>query len=151
MSELIDKLDESKVQRILEESFPKPSKKIDGEFYPPPSKPPEIETEGVFNQDYLEDPGAFIDNPMAAMLQPLIRYFESIKPPMASIERPKLEHKVRIYQLAKEYNLPAMEAFAAEIEALLNDGYCCHMPTVVGDYVIMDFSRRKESEEDGKQ
>lgn len=121
------------------------------------SEPIRLETEAVFDPELLkriqeEDQydDSFYD-PMKPLVSMLREYLESIKPPMAFTTPPKTEHKVRIYQLAKEYNLPAMEAFAAEIEALLNDGYCCHMPTVVGDYVIMDFSRRKESEENGEQ
>lgn len=116
------------------------------EFLPiPPSEPVKIETEGVFNQDYLEEMSSF-DNPMAAIMKPLTQYFEAIRP--KPLEFPKSEHKVKIFRLpalAKPREIAAVES---AIEAILNDGYCCHMPTVCGDFLIMDFSRRKETKEE---
>lgn len=130
--------------------------RIRSERIPEPKEPIKIETEGVFNQDYLEEaePKPFDDNsmvPMMMMRAAAAEYVKAIRAqPPAFAEPPKSEHKVRIYQLTAEYNQAALEAFAAEMEAFLNEGYCCHMPTVVNDYVIMDFSRRKESEENEK-
>jgi len=138
MSELREQL-KSEVERILEEELPEPSEPI------------RLETDGVFDSAGYPMPGEFIDNPMAALMQPLIQYFEAIKPPMAFTTPPKTEHKVRIYQLVEEYDLEALEAMAAEMEAFLNDGYCCHIPTVVNNFVIMDFSRRKETEENERE
>lgn len=123
---------------------------------PEPSKP-EIETEGVFDQSLLDsagfpfpglDPEAFMDNPMLALLKPLIQYFESIKPPMAFTTPPKTEHKVRVFRFT-DRTLPGV--VEAEMQELFDEGYCCHMPTVVNNFVIMDFSRRKETEENGEQ
>jgi hypothetical protein len=108
----------------------------------------EIETGGVFNQDYLEESGAFIDNPMLALLKPLTQYFDSIKPKV--FKPPKTEHKVKIFYLPPVAPLEHIEAIATTMEAFLNDGYCCHGPTIINDYVIMDFSRRKEIEENEK-
>lgn len=115
-----------------------------------PSEPIKIETEGVFNQDYLEEPEAFIDNPMVAMMKPLItEYFQAMRP--KPLEPIKTEHKVRIFRLPELMASAEIESVERAIEALLNDGYCCHMPTVCNDYVIMDFSRRKETEENETQ
>lgn len=115
-----------------------------------PSEPIRLETDGVFDSAGYPFPpvGEFIDNPMAGLLQPLIQYFESIKPKY--LEPIKSEHKIRIYHF-KEYDSASLEGIAEEIENLLNDGYCCHMPTVVNNFVIMDFSRRKETEENGEK
>lgn len=107
----------------------------DDETAPQPGASPEIETEGVF-----------MDNPLAAIFKPLTEYFKAIKPPM-TLEPPKSEHKVRIFYLPVVAPLEHLKKIESEIEAALNDGYYCHMPTVVNDYVIMDFSRRKETKE----
>ncbi len=127
---------------------------------PEPSEPIRLETDGVFDSagyplpqagefdsaGYpLPQAGEFIDNPMATLMQPLIQYFEAIKP--KAFEPPKTEHKVRVFQF-NDRTLPGK--VEEEIQAIFNDGYCCHMPTVVGDFVIMDFSRRKESDENEK-
>jgi len=129
MSELREQL-EAEVKRIIEDPMP------------------EIETEGVFDSAGYPMPGEFIDNPMAALMQPLIQYFEAIKPPMAFTTPPKTEHKVRVFRFT-DRTLPAK--IEEEIQAILNDGYCCHMPTVVNNFVIMDFSRRKETEENERE
>jgi hypothetical protein len=120
------------------------------EFLPErPSEPIKIKTDGVFNQDYLEEPEAFIDNPMVAMIKPLItEYFQAMRP--KPLELPKSEHKVRIFKLSALAKQKEIAHIESAIESYLNDGYCCHMPAVVGDYLIMDFSRRKESEENEK-
>jgi hypothetical protein len=114
-----------------------------------PSEPIKLETDGVFDSANYPIPqaGELIDNPMAALMQPLIQYFESIKPPMV-FEPPKTEHKVRIFRFHDRSVLSAIEE---EIQSFLDDGYCCHIPTVVGDFVIMDFSRRKEAEENERE
>lgn len=143
----------SELRKTLEEEVRKIIDEPDGPLPEFPIKPPEIETENIFDPDlekpdpqFLEEMNALMDNPLTAIIKPLTQYFESIKPPMA-FERVKSEHKVRIFQINNWTNA---DEIAANIEALLNEGYCCHIPTVVGDYVIMDFSRRKESEEDGR-
>jgi hypothetical protein len=117
---------------------------------PDPSEPIRLETESVFDPE-LDSAGyplpieeSFMDNPMAAMLQPLIQYFEAIKPKMS--EPIKTEHKVKIFWLHRSLKLEEIELIEKMIEDLLNDGYCCHMPTAVNDFVVMDFSRRKETE-----
>lgn len=128
------------MQKILEESFPKPKEPI------------RLESEGVFSPTSLSDLGLdsheLIDNPMAAIMKPIIQYFEAIRPPMAFTAPPKSEHKVRIFRLSVMAKPKEIAVLESAIETLLNDGYCYHMPTVVNDYVIMDFSRRKEIEED---
>jgi hypothetical protein len=134
MIELHEQLRKEEVERILEESLPKPSEPI------------RLETENIFDSIGYPMPGEFIDNPMAGLLQPLIQYFEAIKP--KAFEPPKSEHKVRIFRFNDKTNCAKI---AEEIETLLNDGYCCHIPTVVGDFVIMDFSRRKENEENERE
>jgi len=118
---------------------------------------PEIETEGVFDSAGYQIPdfgvGPFPDNPMK-MLAGMMGDLKDMalhRGPFVLPSAPPLEHKVRIYQLVEEYNLEALEQMAAEMEAFLNDGYCCHMPTVVNNYVIMDFSRRKEPEENERE
>jgi hypothetical protein len=135
MSELREQL-KNEVERILEEKLPEPNEPI------------RLETDGVFDSAGYPMPGEFIDNPMAALMQPLIQYFESIKPPMAFTTPPKTEHKVRVFRF-NDRTLPGV--VEAEMQELFDDGYCCHMPTVVGDFVIMDFSRRKEVEENERE
>jgi hypothetical protein len=132
MSELREQL-ESEVKRIIEDPMP------------------EIETDGVFDSAGYPMPqaGEFIDDPMAALMQPLIQYFESIKPKV--FEPVKSEHKVKIFWLHRSLKIEEVEQIETMIEDLLNNGYCCHMPTVCSDFVIMDFSRRKESEENETQ
>jgi len=119
-----------------------------------PNEPIRLETEGVFDSAGYPLPleammnDEFFDNPMGPLMKMLGRCLDSIKPPMAFTTPPKTEHKVRVFRFT-DRTLPAK--VEEEIQAILNDGYCCHMPTVVNNFVIMDFSRRKESQEDGKQ
>lgn len=116
----------------------------------PPSEPVKIETDGVFDSELLDSAGypmppeidSLLSDPMGVMLKMLGNYFDSMRP--RAVKPIKTEHKVRIFQINDRANL---EEIAAEIEALLNDGYCCHMPTPCGDFLIMNFSRRKETEE----
>lgn len=117
-----------------------------------PSEPIRLETEKIFDPElerpdpeFLSEMEEFLDNPMKPLVGLLGQYLERMTP--KAFEPVKTEHKVRIFRLNDKTKRGEV---ASEIEALLNDGYCCHMPTVVGDYVIMDFSRRKESEEDGR-
>jgi hypothetical protein len=121
----------------------------------PPSEPIRLETDGVFDSagyPFPElDPETLMDNPMLALLKPLIQYFESIKPPMAFTMPPKSEHKIRIFRFKDSLGIASIDSIERTIENMLNDGYCCHMPTVVGDFVIMDFSRRKETEENERE
>lgn len=146
MSELDERL--NRMAQHLEEGVSKMEK------LEVPSKPPEIETENIFDPELLnriqEEDDSFDDDPMNPIVKMLREYLESIKPPMAFTTPPKSEHKVRIFQLNESIGLVAIDSIERTIEDLLNAGYCCHMPTVVNDYVIMDFSKRKESEEDGK-
>jgi len=116
-----------------------------------PSEPVRIETENVFDPEllqrpdpnFLEEMEGFLDNPMKPLVGLLGQYLERMSP--KAFELIKSEHEVRIFQINDTANL---EEIAAEIETFLNDGYCCHIPTVCNDFLIMDFSRRKESEED---
>jgi hypothetical protein len=127
-----------------------PSEIIDAEFDPPSSEPIRLETDGVFDSAGYPLPleammgDEFFDNPTGPLMKMLGRYLDSIKPPMAFTTPPRAEHKVRIFLLDGAADLQAIEG---AIEGYLNDGYCSHMPTVVNDFVIMDFSRRKETEE----
>jgi hypothetical protein len=115
-----------------------------------PSEPIRLETESVFDPELLkriqEEDDDFDNDPMNPLMKMLREYLDSIKPPMAFATPPKTEHKVRVFRF-NDRTLPGV--VEAEMQALFDDGYCCHMPTVVGDFVIMDFSRRKESEENG--
>jgi hypothetical protein len=134
----------SELRKTLEEEV----RKITDEPMPEPNEPIRLETDGVFDSAGYPFPqaGEFTDNPMATLMQPLIQYFEAIKP--KAFEPPKTEHKVRVFQFTDRTFSARVEE---EIQAILNDGYRCHMPTVVGDFVIMDFSRRKESEENERE
>jgi hypothetical protein len=113
-----------------------------------PSDSIRLETENIFDSVGYPMPqaGEFIDNPMAALMQPLIQYFEAIKP--KTFEPIKSEHKVKIFRLNDRTVLAEVEA---KIQTFLNEGYCCHMPTVVNDFVIMDFARRKDDERQERQ
>jgi hypothetical protein len=118
-----------------------------------PSEPIRLETESVFDPELLrriqeEDNDSFDDDPMNPIVKMLREYLDSIKPPTAFTTPPKTEHKVRVFQFTDRTFSARVEE---EIQAILNDGYRCHMPTVVGDFVIMDFSRRKESEENERE
>lgn len=141
MSELREQL-KSEVERILEEKLPEPSEPI------------RLETEGVFDSAGYPLPleammgDEFFDGPMGPLMKMLGRYLDSIKPPMAFTTPPKTEHKVRVFRMTDDTMISYVEA---EMERFLNDGYCCHMPTVVGDFVIMDFSRRKETDENERE
>lgn len=142
MSELRDQL-EAEVKRIIDEPMTEPF----------PVKPPELETDGVFDADlerpapaFLNEIGEFLDNPAGAILQMLAQSLEALRP--RAYEPIKSEHKVKIFRLNDRTVLAEVEA---EIEAFLNDGYCCHMPAVCGDFLIMDFSRRKENEQNGRE
>jgi len=117
-----------------------------------PSEPIRLETESVFDPELLkrieEEDDSFDDGPMNPIVKMLREYLDSIKPPMAFTTPPKTEHKVRVFRFT-DRTLPGM--VEAEMQELFDDGYCCHMPTVVGNFVIMDFSRRKEAEENERK
>lgn len=118
-----------------------------------PSKPPEIETENIFDPEllnrpdpaFLEEMGGFLDNPMGPVMKMLTQYMETFKPSPIVYDPPPQEHKVRIFCLDRAADLHVVER---EIESYLNNGYR-GFPTVCNDFLIMDFSRRKESEENG--
>ncbi len=137
MSELGEQLKNEEVKRILEESLPKPSEPI------------RLESEGIFDSlGYpLLQEEEFINNPMAAFTQSLIQYLEAIKPKAFALEPIKSEHKVRIFRLLALAKPKEIAAIESAIEAFLNEGYCCHIPIVCNDFLIMDFSRRKENKE----
>lgn len=137
----------------LEDQLRDEVKRIIDKPLPEPSKAPEIETENIFDPDlekpdpkFLEEMEGFLDNPMNMVMKVLTNYLDSLKPRIP--EPIKSEHKVRIFRLNDRTVLAEVEA---QIEAFLNDGYCCHMPTTCNDFLMMDFSRRKETEENGKQ
>lgn len=119
-----------------------------------PSEPIRLETGGVFDSAGYPLPleammgDEFFDNPMGPLMKMLGRYLDSLKPPMAFTTPPKTEHKVKIFWLHRSCKIEEIEQIELMIEDLLNDSYCCHMPTVVGDYVIMDFSRRKDERQE---
>jgi len=127
--------------------------KILKEPIPEPSEPIRLETEAVFDPELLQRPDpnfleeieGFLDNPMKPLVGLLGQYLERMSP--KAFEPIKSEHKVRIFRIDDRTVLAEV---AAEIETFLNDGYCCHIPTVCNDFLIMDFSRRKETEEDGR-
>ncbi len=129
------------VKRILEESIPKPSEPI------------RLESEAVFDPD-LEKPelDIFQNDPMKMYaslvgdLKHMASRFMQPRPAMV-YDPPAQEHKVRIFRLNDRVRLAEVES---QIESILNEGWCCHHPVVVGDFLIMDFSKRKESEEDGR-
>jgi hypothetical protein len=122
-----------------------------------PSEPIRLETDGVFDSAGYPLPleammgDEFFDNPMGPLMKMLGRYLDSIKPPMAFTTPPKTEHKVKIFWLHRSLKIEEIEQIELMIEDLLNNGYCSHMPTTVGDFVIMDFSRRKETEENERK
>jgi hypothetical protein len=93
----------------------------------------------------------FFDNPMGPIMKMLGRYLDSIRPPTVMaydpLRPPRSEHKVKIFRLNDQADLTQIES---AIEEYLNNGYCCHTPAVVNDFLIMDFSRRKETEENEK-
>lgn len=110
-----------------------------------PMKAPEIETENIFDSEPADDP--FEDNPMKMLRGMMGDLKDMALNPRPIGFMPPLEHKVKIFCFDGATNHQVIEA---EIEALLNAGYRCHAPAVCGDFLIMDFSRIKESEEDGK-
>jgi len=124
---------------------------------PEPSEPVTLECGEIFDPEllnrpdpnFLEEMEGLIDNPMLAVVKPLMQYFEAIKPKY--LEPIKSEHKVKIFRLSALAKPKEIANVEAAIEAILNDGYCCHIPTVVNDFVIMDFSRRKETEENERE
>src|SRR6266540_1579096 len=71
---------------------------------------------------------------------------ERMSMPVA-LEPIKSEHKVRIFRLLALAKPKEIAAIESAIEAFLNEGYCCHIPIVCNDFLIMDFSRRKENKE----
>jgi hypothetical protein len=123
----------------------------------PSSEPVKIETDNVFDPELLNRPDPeflnemeeFLDNPMKPLVGLLSQYLERMAP--KAFEPVKQEHKVRIFKLSALAKPKETSHIESAIESYLNDGYCCHMPTVVGDYVIMDFSRRKETEENERK
>lgn len=146
MSELENQI-RTEVKRIIDEPMPEPS----------PIKPPEIETENIFDPElekpdpnFLEEMNEFLDDPMKPIVKMLGQYLESIKPPMA-LGPIKSEHKVKIFWLHRSLKLEEVEQIETMIEDLLNDGYCSHPPVVCNDFLIMDFSRRKETEENERE
>ena len=116
-----------------------------------PNEPIRLETESIFDPELLkriqeEDNDSFDDDPMNPIIKMLREYLESLRPRIP--EPIKTEHKIRVFRFT-DRTLPA--EVEAEMQALFDDGYCCHMPTVVNNFVIMDFSRRKETEENERE
>lgn len=113
-----------------------------------------LETDGVFDSELLNPPDlsflaemdSFLKDPMTALMKILTQSLDAVRP--RAFEPFKSEHKVRIFRFNDKTNRSKV---AAEIEELLNDGYCCHMPTPCGDFLIMDFSRRKDDERQERQ
>ena len=119
-----------------------------------PNEPIRLESEEVFDSDLLgrPDPELFMDDPMKMYadliggLRSMTSNFMRPRPAMV-YDPPAQEHKVRIFRVYDQMNLAEVES---QIESILNEGWCCHHPVVVGDFLIMDFSRIKESEENEK-
>lgn len=116
----------------------------------------EIETENIFDPEllnrpdpaFLEEMGGFLDNPMGPLIKVLAQSLEACAPkPLVLPDPPKTEHKVKIFWLHRSLKIEEVEEIETVIEAFLNDGYR-GFPTVCNDFLIMDFSRRKETEED---
>ena len=112
------------------------------------SEPIRLETEEVFDLEKLE-PDLFQDDPlkMYASLVSDLKHMAScfMRPsPIIAYAPPEQDHKVRIFRVYDQMRLTEVES---QIESILNEGWCCHHPVVVGDFLIMDFSRRKETEE----
>jgi hypothetical protein len=112
---------------------------------------PIIDSEDIFDPDFT-DRGANVANPdwLPGMTDPVTAVVGALKefmPTRADLfKSPKLEHKVRIFVFNDSMN---REEVRAEIEALLNDRYHLQFPSVIcNDYVMLDFSRRMEEEDD---
>lgn len=121
-----------------------------------PSEPIRLESDGIFDSAGYPTPSEsdpFTEDPLAKFADRLVGGMERLMPAMPSpgpivFTPPPAEHKVRIFRFYDKADLAFIER---QIETLLNDGYSCHIPTVCGDFVIMDFSRRKESEENERK
>lgn len=115
-------------------------------------EPIRLESEAIFDSDlerpdpeFLSEMDSFLSDPMKPLIRILTQSLEAIKPPRAMVyDPPAQDHKVRIFRLNDQANLTEIES---QIESILNDGWCYHHPTVINDFLIMDFSRRKEIEE----
>ena len=112
---------------------------------------PIIDSENIFDPD-LADRRANVDNPdwLPGVTDPVTAVVGALKELMPTradlFKPPNLEHKVRIYEFNNSMN---REEVRAEVEALLNDGYHLQFPSVIcNDYVMLDFSRRKEDKEE---
>jgi hypothetical protein len=110
-----------------------------------------IESENIFDPD-LTNRGANVNDPdwLPGVTNPvteIVGVLKELMPTRADLFKPpNLEHKVRIYVFNDSMN---REEMRAEVEALLNDGYHLQFPSVIcNDYVMLDFSRRMEEEED---
>ena len=115
-----------------------------------PNEPLRIETENIFDSEPADDP--FEDNPMK-MLRGMMGDLKemALNPRPIGFMPPPSEHKVKIFRLHEFLTPTDLEYVEKTIEEFLNDGYRCHALAVCGDYLIMDFSRIKESEEDGQK
>ena len=119
-----------------------------------PNEPITLECGEIFDPEllnssdpnFLADMDSFLKDPMTSLMKILTQSLSAHMP--RPLEPIKTEHKVKIFCFDKG---TSWDEIAKQIEDLLNDGYCCHMPTIVGDYVIMDFSRRKETEENERE
>lgn len=63
-------------------------------------------------------------------------------------ELPPTEHRVKIFQMDDRTSLVDV---ADQIEILLNNGWCCHHPAVCNNFLIMDFTRRKETPQNERE
>lgn len=140
MSELREQL-ESEVKRIIDEPMPEI----------------EIETKNIFDPelDSLHSPLRFTGEPfpgdpmqvIAGMMRDLKDMAPQFMPSPIVYEPPPSEHKIRIFRLNDHSDLPQIES---AIEEFLNNGYRGY-PITCNDFLIMDFSRRKEIEENERE
>jgi hypothetical protein len=123
-----------------------------------PSEPVTLECGEIFDPELLNRPDpeflsemdSFLSDPMRPLIKILAQSLEAIKPPKA-FEMVQSEHKVKIFRMHALMKPKDISSVEATIEAILNEGYCCHIPTVCNDFLIMDFSRRKETEENERE
>lgn len=111
------------------------------------NEPISLETEKIFDPEFEQPaPGSILDDPIMAYADRIMDGLKDMMPTPMVYDPPLSEHKVRIFRLNDRASLGQIEN---AIEEYLNNGYR-GFPTVVNDFVIMDFSRRKEAEKDGR-
>ena len=118
---------------------------------PTTNEPINLESENIFDPD-LADQSPDVTNPdwLPGVTDPVTAVVGALKELMPTradfLKPPNLEHKVHIYVFNDSMN---REEVRAEVEALLNDGYHLQFPSIIcNDYVMLDFSRRKEDKEE---